>query len=87
MRLIALGLTATLLSSCSPWLPPPVISGPAGQPGIDGAAGATGPQGPTGANGLDAPPTPYTPTALLNPCGDAPGVADEVLLQLEKELE
>ena len=33
-------------------------------------------------NGLSAPPTAFTPVGLLDPCGDAPGRADEVLLLL-----
>lgn len=34
-------------------------------------------------NGLNAaPPTPFTPVAIFNPCGNAPGVQDEVLLKL-----
>lgn len=35
-----------------------------------------------GADGSDAPPTPYTPVELVNPCGDAPGVYDEIFLKL-----
>lgn len=38
--------------------------------------------GANGSNGLDAPPTAFTPTAILNPCGDAPSVHDEVFLKL-----
>ena len=33
-------------------------------------------------NGENAPPTPFSPVALLEPCGDAPGIYDEVLLRL-----
>jgi hypothetical protein len=44
--------------------------------------GATGPTGPTGADGAPAPVQPYSVTAVLDPCGDAPGRIDEVLLQL-----
>lgn len=38
--------------------------------------------GANGSNGQDAPPTPFTPVGLVNPCGDAPGVYDEVFIQL-----
>jgi hypothetical protein len=67
-----------MLASCAP-MPMPIISGPVGTQGPQGPVGAQGPQGPAG---NDAPPTAYTPTALLNPCGDAAGIADEVLIQL-----
>lgn len=35
-----------------------------------------------GLDGQDAPPTPFTPTGVVNPCGDAPSVYDEVLIKL-----
>lgn len=35
-----------------------------------------------GVAGQNAPPTPYTPVALVDPCGDAPGRWDEVFLRL-----
>lgn len=38
--------------------------------------------GLNGNDGADAPATAFTPVALLNPCGDAPGVYDEVFLKL-----
>lgn len=66
----------------------PGAQGPAGINGSDGAVGPQGPQGAQGpagsdgADGEDAPPTPYTPVALINPCGDAPGIADEVFILL-----
>jgi hypothetical protein len=41
--------------------------------------GETGPAGPAGE---DAPPTQYTPVEIIDPCGDAPGAIDEVLLRL-----
>lgn len=34
-------------------------------------------------NGVDAPPTPYTPVGFIDPCGDAPGVYDEVFMRLQ----
>lgn len=41
-----------------------------GTPGADGAPGAS------------APPTAYTPVGIVDPCGDAPGIYDEVFLRL-----
>lgn len=41
-----------------------------------------GQNGSNGQNGLDAPPTPFSPTGLVEPCGDAPGVFDEVFIRL-----
>lgn len=38
--------------------------------------------GNDGAVGQDAPPTQFTPTGLVNPCGDAPGIYDEVFIKL-----
>lgn len=38
--------------------------------------------GVNGANGQDAAPTPFTPVGIVNPCGDAPGIDDEVFLRL-----
>ena len=35
-----------------------------------------------GVDGDDAPATAFTPVALLDPCGDAPGRYDEVFLKL-----
>lgn len=51
--------------------------------GLNGHNGTNGSNGHDGADGHDAPPTPFTPVALLNPCGDAPGVYDEVFLKLQ----
>lgn len=34
-------------------------------------------------NGLNAAPTAFTPTGLVNPCGDAPGIYDEVFIKLQ----
>lgn len=48
----------------------------------NGATGANGEDGKDGADGLDAPPTQFTPVAVIDPCGDAPGIVDEVLLKL-----
>lgn len=35
-----------------------------------------------GTDGQDAPPTSFTPTGLIDPCGDAPGRYDEVFIKL-----
>lgn len=48
----------------------------------NGVAGTNGTDGQAGANGQDAPPTPLTPVAIVNVCGDAPGIDDEVFLRL-----
>ena len=36
--------------------------------------------GPTGPSGPAAPPTSYTPTNIVDPCGDTPNKYDEVLI-------
>jgi len=46
-----------------------------GQQGLTGAQGPIGPQGP-------AAPTTYTIVEIIDPCGDAPGKYDEVILKL-----
>lgn len=48
----------------------------------NGLDGSNGLNGNDGQNGLDAPPTPFTPVGLIDPCGDAPGIFDEVFLQM-----
>jgi len=50
--------------------------------GLNGQDGANGQDGQDGADGQDAPPTPFTPVGLVNPCGDAPGIYDEVFIRL-----
>lgn len=50
--------------------------GSKGEKGDKGDAGATGPQGPAGQS------SPYLPVELLNPCGDASEVYDEILVRL-----
>lgn len=47
--------------------------------GVDGQNGADGADGQDGA---DAPATAFTPVGIHDPCGDKPGVYDEVFLQL-----
>jgi len=44
--------------------------------------GTNGTDGQDGQDGQDAPPTAYTVTELVDPCGDKPGVYDEVFLRL-----
>lgn len=56
--------------------------GPQGPIGYPGAQGPKGEQGATGAKG-DTPTLPdHYITSIVDPCGDAPGVIDEVLLIL-----
>lgn len=43
--------------------------------------GAPGPTGPQGIPGMPAPPTAYTVAGVVDPCGDAPGIYDEVFLR------
>lgn len=57
-------------------------TGQAGADGKDGATGKDGRDGSNGRDGRDAPPTSFTPVQIINPCGDASGVYDEVLLKL-----
>lgn len=42
-----------------------------------------GTDGLNGSNGQDASPSPFTPVSIVNPCGDAPGIYDEVFLKLQ----
>lgn len=53
--------------------------GPVGPAGIQGERGEAGADG---ANGLDASLPPYAVVSIEDPCGDAPGIIDEVLLKL-----
>lgn len=41
-----------------------------------------GVNGQDGADGLDATPSPYTITSIVDPCGDAAGIYDEVFFRL-----
>lgn len=45
--------------------------------------GQNGANGVNGINGTNAPPTAFTPVALINPCGDAPGIYDEIFIKLQ----
>lgn len=56
-----------------------------GQRGPQGPTGLQGEPGIAGANGHDGADAPISPNnilSILDPCGDAPGIIDEVLLQL-----
>jgi hypothetical protein len=46
---------------------------------LNGAPGAPGPQGEPG---TPAPPTAFSVVSVIDPCGDAPGIFDEVFLRL-----
>lgn len=56
-----------------------LLQGPPGRPGVNGSDGATGPQGPQGETG---PAGAAAVIEVIDPCGDAPGVYDEVILRL-----
>lgn len=52
---------------------------------VNGAPGAQGPIGPNGLPGpagSPAPAVPYQITEIIDPCGNAPGIYDEVLLRI-----
>ena len=51
--------------------------------GLNGSNGQDGQDGQNGSDGADAPPTPFTPVGIVDPCGDAPGVYDEVFVKLQ----
>lgn len=57
--------------------------------GKDGLIGEAGPQGiegdkgDTGATGATAPTNPYDVVQIIDPCGDAPGIYDEVFLKMQ----
>lgn len=60
-------------------------TGPQGAPGAQGMAGEKGDKGDTGErgeDGTDAAISAYQVSAIIDPCGDAPGIVDEVLLKL-----
>ena len=44
--------------------------------------GNSGSDGQDGEDGEDAAPTPFSPTELVDPCGDSPTAYDEVLIKL-----
>lgn len=93
MRIISF-LTLFVLIGCSPLHPyfPLLTKLPAGANGADGANGAAGIDGQdgengqngiNGRNGIDAELPAYSVVAAINPCGDAPGRVDEVLLLMQ----
>lgn len=49
----------------------------------NGLNGLNGTNGHNGTDGQNAPPTVYTVVGLVDPCGDAPGIYDEVFLRLQ----
>lgn len=59
-----------------------ICNGVAGIDGSNGQDGSNGNNGTNGSDGINAPPTPFTPVGIIDPCGDAPGIYDEVFLQL-----
>lgn len=54
-----------------------------GDSNINSVTICNGLNGANGTNGTNAPPTPYSPTAIVNPCGDHPSIHDEVYLKLQ----
>lgn len=61
----------------------PGAPGQNGKDGIDGKDGVNGKDGEDGEDGADAPTSPFTIVGILNPCGDASGIYDEIFLKLE----
>lgn len=57
-----------------------ICNGTAGQSGADGQDGE---DGADGTDGQDAPLTPLTPVEIVDPCGDKPGVYDEVFIRFQ----
>lgn len=53
-----------------------------GLSGKDGVDGKNGIDGRDGADGINAPPSAFTPVFVVDPCNDALGIYDEVLLKL-----
>lgn len=53
-----------------------------GSNGHDGEDGEDGHDGHDGEDGHNASMTPFTPVSLINPCGDASGIIDEVFIRL-----
>jgi len=50
--------------------------------GLDGEKGEKGNKGDKGDTGNTSPPAQFTPIAIIDPCGDASGIYDEVFLKL-----
>lgn len=53
-----------------------------GETGATGSQGNTGNTGAAGQNGTNAVLPPFSVLTLLDPCGDAPGIYDEVFFKL-----
>lgn len=79
MKLLSLALIALALTGCGRR---DGAVGPAGPAGPQGERGERGDTGLPGADGADAALSAYTIVAIEDPCGDAPGIVDEVLLKL-----
>jgi len=50
--------------------------------GATGQAGQAGQAGQVGEDGQDGQSSPYMITEIVDPCGDAPGIYDEVLIRI-----
>lgn len=59
------------------------VNGVDGQDGVDGQAGVDGAPGQDGADGQDAQLPEFVIVEVIDPCGDAPGIFDEVLLRMK----
>lgn len=57
--------------------------GDTGSQGSPGVNGTNGTNGSNGTNGTNAPINPFDIDSLINPCGDAPGVYDEIFIKLK----
>lgn len=58
------------------------VDGTDGSPGQNGSDGVDGADGRDGEDGSDAPTSPFLPVEIVDPCGDAPGIYDEVFIRL-----
>lgn len=56
--------------------------GDQGDQGAKGDKGEKGNKGDQGNTGASAPISPYEVTQIIDPCGDAPGIFDEVFLKM-----
>lgn len=60
----------------------PGETGPPGEPGESGLDGQIGPRGEKGEPGSPGTPGQDAELEIIDPCGDAPGIHDEVLVRL-----
>lgn len=51
--------------------------------GTNGSNGTNGVNGTNGTNGTNAAPTAFTPVSIVDPCGDTPGIYDEIFIRLQ----